>query len=92
MNKFKIYDVKHKWRRTETLYPETLIRDDDWSLLDATDGRIAHLFNTVGGTTSSAHGAGECGMIIKYMKIANVPEQKLGRPARGYWLNISKRR
>ena len=46
MNEFKIYDVKHKWRRTETLYPETLIRDDDWSLLDATDDRIAQLFNT----------------------------------------------
>jgi hypothetical protein len=35
-----------KWRRTETLYPETIIRDDDWSLLDATGDRIAQLFNT----------------------------------------------
>jgi hypothetical protein len=35
-----------KWRRTETLYPETIIRDDDWSLLDSTGDRIAQLFNT----------------------------------------------
>jgi hypothetical protein len=35
-----------KWRRTETLYPKTIIRDDDWSLLDATGDRIAQLFNT----------------------------------------------
>jgi hypothetical protein len=30
-----------KWRRTETIYPNTLIREDDWSLLDATGDRIA---------------------------------------------------
>jgi hypothetical protein len=36
----------HKWRRTETLNPETIIRDDDWSLLDATGDGIARLFNT----------------------------------------------
>jgi len=35
-----------KWRRTETIYPDTLIRDDDWSLLDATGDRIEQLFNT----------------------------------------------
>ena len=34
-----------KWRRTESIYPNTLIRDDDWSLLDATGDRIAQLFN-----------------------------------------------
>jgi hypothetical protein len=35
-----------KWRRTDTIYPNTLIREDDWSLLDATGDRIAQLFNT----------------------------------------------
>lgn len=35
-----------KWLKTEALYPETLIREDDWSLLDASGDRIAHLFNT----------------------------------------------
>ena len=34
-----------KWRRTESIYPNTLIREDDWSLLDATGDRIAQLFN-----------------------------------------------
>ena len=37
-----------KWRRTESIYPNTLIREDDWSLLDATGDRIAQLFNTGG--------------------------------------------
>jgi hypothetical protein len=36
----------HKWRRTETLYLETIIRDDDWSLTNVFGDRIAHLFNT----------------------------------------------
>jgi hypothetical protein len=35
-----------KWCRTVSIYPDTLIRDDDWSLLDATRDRIAQLFNT----------------------------------------------
>ena len=37
-----------KWRRTESIYPNTVLRDDDWSLLDATGNRIAQLFNTGG--------------------------------------------
>ena len=37
-----------KWRRTKTIYPNTLIRDDDWPLLDATGDRIAQLFNIDG--------------------------------------------
>lgn len=35
------------WRRTESIHPDTLIRDDDWSLADATGDRIIQLFNTV---------------------------------------------
>jgi hypothetical protein len=31
-----------KWRRTDG----SIIRDDDWSLLDTTGDRIARLFNT----------------------------------------------
>ena len=31
-----------KWRRTEG----QIVREDDWSLLDATGDRIAQLFNT----------------------------------------------
>jgi len=37
----------HKWRKTEVVLPNTILRDDDWSLLDATGDRIAQLFNTV---------------------------------------------
>ena len=36
----------HKWRKTELVFPDTVLREDDWSLLDATGDRIAHLFNT----------------------------------------------
>ena len=35
-----------KWRRTEQIYPDTIIRDDDWTLLNSTGDRIAQLFNT----------------------------------------------
>jgi len=35
-----------KWRRTEAKFSDAVIRDDDWSLLDATGDRIAQLFNT----------------------------------------------
>ena len=36
----------HKWRKNELVFPDTVLRDDDWTLLDATGDRIAHLFNT----------------------------------------------
>jgi hypothetical protein len=36
----------HKWRNTELVFTNTVLRADDWSLLDATGDRIAHLFNT----------------------------------------------
>ena len=35
-----------KWRKTELVFPDTVLREDDWSLLDATGDRIAQLFNT----------------------------------------------
>jgi len=35
-----------KWRRTEAKFSDAVIRNDDWSLLDATHDRIASLFNT----------------------------------------------
>jgi hypothetical protein len=35
-----------KWRKTELVFPDTILRQDDWTLLDATSDRIAHLFNT----------------------------------------------
>ena len=35
-----------KWRKTELVFPDTVLRDDDWSLLDQKGDRIAHLFNT----------------------------------------------
>ena len=30
-----------KWRKTEHVFPDTVLRQDDWSLLDATGDRIA---------------------------------------------------
>ena len=38
--------LNHKWRKIELIFFNTVPRDDDWSLLDATDDRIAYLFNT----------------------------------------------
>jgi len=35
-----------KWRKTELVFPDTILRQDDWTLLDAAGDRIAHLFNT----------------------------------------------
>jgi len=35
-----------KWRKTKLVFPDTILRQDDWTLLDATGDRIAHLFNT----------------------------------------------
>ncbi|MFM8859276.1 MAG: hypothetical protein ACKOEW_04160 [Methylocystis sp.] len=35
-----------KWRKPELVFPGTDLRDDDWTLLDATGDRMAHLFNT----------------------------------------------
>ena len=36
----------NKWRKTELVFPDTVLREDDWSLLDQKGDRIAHLFNT----------------------------------------------
>ena len=55
MNECNIHHIKHKWRRTETIYPNTFIRDDDWSLLDATGDRIAQLFNSGWEEANNAH-------------------------------------
>jgi hypothetical protein len=38
--------LNRKWRKTELVFPDTVLREDDWSLLDATGDRIAQLFNT----------------------------------------------
>lgn len=35
-----------KWSKTELVFPDTILRHDDWTLLDATGDRIAHLFDT----------------------------------------------
>ncbi|MFM8859617.1 MAG: hypothetical protein ACKOEW_05910 [Methylocystis sp.] len=35
-----------KWRKTELVFPDTVLRQDDWTLLDATGDRIALLFYT----------------------------------------------
>jgi hypothetical protein len=34
-----------KWSKTELVFPDTVLRHDDWTLLDETGNRIAHLFN-----------------------------------------------
>jgi hypothetical protein len=36
----------HKWRKTELVFPDTVLQQDDWTLLDQAGDRIAHLFNT----------------------------------------------
>ena len=36
----------HKWRMTESIYPNTVLWDDDWSVLDSTGDRITQLYNT----------------------------------------------
>jgi hypothetical protein len=35
-----------KWHKTELVFPDTFLRDDDWSLLDQKGDHIAYLFNT----------------------------------------------
>ena len=36
----------HKWRKNHTRIPDIILRERGWSLLNATDLRIAYLFNT----------------------------------------------
>jgi hypothetical protein len=38
--------LNRKLRKTELVFPDTVLREDAWSLLDATGDRIAQLFNT----------------------------------------------
>ena len=35
-----------EWSKTELASPDTVLRDDDWTLLDATGNHIENLFNT----------------------------------------------
>lgn len=46
MNELNIHHIKYKWRRTESIYSDVLIRDDDWSLLHTMSSPIPQSFNT----------------------------------------------
>lgn len=75
-----------KWRRTETIYPDTLIRDDDWSLLDATGDRIAQLFNT-GNDDLIGSWRWRVWLDHKMQEGSAHSVQRRGRLVRGCWLN-----
>ena len=83
--------MKDKWRKIELVVPDTILRDDDWSLLDQKGDSIAQLFNT-GADDLIGAWRWRIWMITRCKKVQPIAAQKRGRLVKGYWLNFSRLR